>query len=272
MIDLVKDAFKKEKLLANLSFFVLLNVGLILTALGIVWFKSPNHFAFGGTSGLSVLLAAMFPQFNVGFFMWVLNLVLVVLGFVFLGISCMGWTVFSSIALSFYVSLCEAIWPMPAPFTNDTLLELIFAVLLPAIGSAIVFNIGASTGGTDIVAMILTRHSSLNIGSALMASDVLIVSFVVDGVIESINQRKVCTVVTSNPEDVTDFILDVLHRSATIEEAQGAYTGKELTVVMTVLTRREATQLRNFLRLNDNHAFITIVNSSEIIGKGFRAA
>ena len=78
MIDLVKDAFKKEKLLANLSFFVLLNVGLILTALGIVWFKSPNHFAFGGTSGLSVLLAAMFPQFNVGFFMWVLNLVLVV--------------------------------------------------------------------------------------------------------------------------------------------------------------------------------------------------
>src|SRR5699024_9346174 len=175
MIDLVKDAFKKEKLLANLSFFVLLNVGLILTALGIVWFKSPNHFAFGGTSGLSVLLAAMFPQFNVGFFMWVLNLVLVVLGFVFLGISCMGWTVFSSIALSFYVSLCEAIWPMPAPFTNDTLLELIFAVLLPAIGSAIVFNIGASTGGTDIVAMILTRHSSLNIGSALMASDVLIV-------------------------------------------------------------------------------------------------
>ena len=230
MLDLVKDAFKKEKLIANLTFFLLLNVGLILTALGIVWFKTPNHFAFGGTSGLSVLLAAMFPQFNVGFFMWVLNLVLVVLGFLFLGISCMGWTVFSSIALSFYVSICEAIWPMPAPFTDDTLLELIFAVLLPAIGSAIVFNIGASTGGTDIVAMILTRHSSLNIGSALMASDVLIVcgaalifgvssglysflgligkSFVVDGVIESINQRKVCTVVTANPEDVTDFILE----------------------------------------------------------------
>ena len=293
MIDLVKNAFKKETMLANVRFFILLNLGLVLTALGIVWFKTPNHFAFGGTSGLSVLLSALFPQFNVGFFMWVLNMALVVLGFFTLGISCMGWTVYSSMALSFYVSLCEAIWPMTAPFTNDTLLELIFAVLLPAIGSAIVFNIGASTGGTDIVALILTKHSSLNIGTALMASDILIVSgaalifgvqtglycilgligksFVVDGVIESINQRKVCTVVTSNPEDVTDFILDVLHRSATIEDAQGAYTGKELTVVMTVLTRREATLLRNFLRLNDNHAFITIVNSSEIIGKGFRA-
>ena len=293
MIDLIKNAFKKETMLANVRFFILLNLGLVLTALGIVWFKTPNHFAFGGTSGLSVLLSALFPQFNVGFFMWVLNIALVVLGFFTLGISCMGWTVYSSMALSFYVSLCEAIWPMTAPFTNDTLLELIFAVLLPAIGSAIVFNIGASTGGTDIVALILTKHSSLNIGTALMASDILIVSgaalifgvqtglycilgligksFVVDGVIESINQRKVCTVVTSNPEDVTDFILDELHRSATIEEAQGAYTGKEMTVVMTVLTRREATQLRNFLRLNDNHAFITIVNSSEIIGKGFRA-
>ena len=294
MIDLVKNAFKKETMLANVRFFILLNLGLVLTALGIVWFKTPNHFAFGGTSGLSVLLSALFPQFNVGFFMWVLNMALVVLGFFTLGISCMGWTVYSSMALSFYVSLCEAIWPMTAPFTNDTLLELIFAVLLPAIGSAIVFNIGASTGGTDIVALILTKHSSLNIGTALMASDILIVSgaalifgvqtglycilgligksFVVDGVIESINQRKVCTVVTSNPEDVTDFILDELHRSATVEEAQGAYTGKSMTVIMTVLTRREATLLRNFLRLNDNHAFITIVNSSEIIGKGFRAA
>ena len=293
MIDLVKNAFKKETMLANVRFFILLNLGLVLTALGIVWFKTPNHFAFGGTSGLSVLLSALFPQFNVGFFMWVLNMALVVLGFFTLGISCMGWTVYSSMALSFYVSLCEAIWPMTAPFTNDTLLELIFAVLLPAIGSAIVFNIGASTGGTDIVALILTKHSSLNIGTALMASDILIVSgaalifgvqtglycilgligksFVVDGVIESINLRKVCTVVTSNPEDVTDFILDELHRSATVEEAQGAYTGKSMTVIMTVLTRREATHLRNFLRTNDNHAFITIVNSSEIIGKGFRA-
>ena len=225
MIDLVKNAFKKETMLANVRFFILLNLGLVLTALGIVWFKTPNHFAFGGTSGLSVLLSALFPQFNVGCFMWVLNMALVVLGFFTLGISCMGWTVYSSMALSFYVSLCEAIWPMTAPFTNDTLLELIFAVLLPAIGSAIVFNIGASTGGPDIVALILTKHSSLNIGTALMASDILIVSgaalifgvqtglycilgligksFVVDGVIESINQRKVCTVVTSNPEDAS---------------------------------------------------------------------
>lgn len=289
----LKQAFSRENLAANLKFFLKLNAGLILTAIGIVLFKTPNHFAFGGTSGLSILLAALFPQFNVGGFMWVINVLLVVLGYIFLGIGCMGWTVYSSFALSFFVSVCEMIWPLTAPLTSDTLLELIFAVLLPAIGSAIVFDIGASTGGTDIVALILAKHTSLEIGKALMLSDILIVAgagvkfgiatgmycvlgligkaFIVDGVIESINLRKVCTVVTAQPDKVQQFILKELNRSATVEQAYGAYTHRELSVLMTVLTRREAARLRDFLRANDRKAFITIVNSSEIIGKGFRS-
>ena len=267
-------------------------LGAVLVAAGVYFFKFPNNFTFGGVSGLCVVLAELLPFTPGRLNLW-LNLALLAVGWLALGRRFAAKTAWATVVISLLTDRLEVWCPLTAPLTDQPLLELIFAVLLPAIGSAIVFNIGASTGGTDIVAMILTRHSSLNIGSALMASDVLIVcgaalifgvssglysflgligkSFVVDGVIESINQRKVCTVVTSNPEDVTDFILDVLHRSATIEEAQGAYTGKELTVVMTVLTRREATQLRNFLRLNDNHAFITIVNSSEIIGKGFRS-
>ncbi len=289
----LKQALSRENLAANLKFFVKLNAGLILTAIGIVLFKTPNHFAFGGTSGLSILLASLFPQFNVGGFMWVINVLLVVLGYIFLGIGCMGWTVYSSFALSFFVSVCEVIWPLTAPLTSDTLLELVFAVLLPAVGSAIVFDIGASTGGTDIVALILAKHTSLEIGKALMVSDILIVAgagvkfgiatgmycvlgligkaFIVDGVIESINLRKVCTVVTAQPDKVQQFILKELNRSATVEQAYGAYTHRELSVLMTVLTRREAARLRDFLRANDRKAFITIVNSSEIIGKGFRS-
>ena len=288
-----KQALSRENLAANLKFFVKLNAGLSLTAIGIVLFKTPNHFAFGGTSGLSILLASLFPQFNVGGFMWVINVLLVVLGYIFLGIGCMGWTVYSSFALSFFVSVCEVIWPLTAPLTSDTLLELVFAVLLPAVGSAIVFDIGASTGGTDIVALILAKHTSLEIGKALMVSDILIVAgagvkfgiatgmycvlgligkaFIVDGVIESINLRKVCTVVTAQPDKVQQFILKELNRSATVEQAYGAYTHRELSVLMTVLTRREAARLRDFLRANDRKAFITIVNSSEIIGKGFRS-
>ena len=276
-----------------LKFFLLLNSGLFLTALGIALFKSPNQFAFGGTSGVSIILSTLFPRWNVGVFMWIVNLVLVVLGFFLLGWRSMGWTIYSSFALSFYVSLCEWIWPLTAPLTDDTFLEFCFAVLLPALGSAIVFNVGASTGGTDILAMILQKYTSLEIGRALMVSDLGIVAVaaflygprtgmycilgmvlkctVVDSAIESLNLRKVCTVISQQSQLVEKFIIEELHRSATEQPAYGAYTHRRERVLVTVLTRSEAARLRIFLRKNDPGAFITIVNSSEIIGKGFRS-
>ena len=107
--------------------------------------------------------------------MWVVNAVLVVLGFIFLGIRSMGWTIYSSFALSFYVSAFEWAVPLRAPLTNDVFLELCYAVILSAVGAAIVFNIGASTGGTDIVAMILNKYTSMPVGRALMVSDLGIV-------------------------------------------------------------------------------------------------
>lgn len=277
----------------NINFFLLLNAGLFVTAAGIHLFKTPNHFAFGGTSGLSIILSTLFPSLPVGTFMWIVNAVLVILGFIFLGAKAMGWTIYSSFAISFYVSLCEIVYPMQGPLTKDNMLELCFAVILPAVGSAVVFNIGASTGGTDIVAMILNKYTSLEIGRALMVSDLGIVlvaaylygpqtglycilgmilkSTVVDSAIESLNLRKVCTVVTQNPDPVRAFIVQKLNRSATEQLASGAYTHEQTHVLMTVLTRHQAAMLRNFLRATDPHAFITIVNSSEIIGKGFRA-
>lgn len=277
----------------SINFFLLLNAGLFVTAAGIHLFKTPNHFAFGGTSGLSIILSTLFPSLPVGTFMWIVNAVLVILGFLFLGAKAMGWTIYSSFAISFYVSLCEIVYPMQGPLTKDTMLELCFAVILPAVGSAVVFNIGASTGGTDIVAMILNKYTSLEIGRALMVSDLGIVlvaaylygpqtglycilgmilkSTVVDSAIESLNLRKVCTVVTQNPDPVRAFIVQKLNRSATEQLASGAYTHEQTHVLMTVLTRHQAAMLRNFLRATDPHAFITIVNSSEIIGKGFRA-
>ena len=166
-------------------------------------------------------------------------------------------------------------------------------MLLPALGGAIVFNVGASTGGTDILAMILQKYTSMEIGRALMVSDLGIVAVaallygprtgmycilgmvlkctVVDGAIENLNLRKVCTIITKYPDEVEKYIIEELHRSATEQPALGAYTREKERVLMTVLTRAEATRLRIFLRKLDPKAFLTIVNSSEIIGKGFRS-
>lgn len=284
---------KKILTTKNIIWFLLLNFGLILLAAGIHFFKAPNKFAMGGTSGISIIAASLLPNMNVGTFMFILNIALILLGLLFLGKEVIGATLYSSLALSFYVSVLEHIVPMEHPFTNDTFLELCFAVILPAAGSAIIFNIGSSSGGTDIIAMILAKYTSLEIGKALLVSDFCIAAaagglygvrtglycvlgllakaFVVDGVIEGINVRKQVTIVSKKPEEINDYIMQKLHRGATVYTAHGAFSGKEVQAITTVLNRREAVSLRNFIRATDPDAFITIVNSSETIGKGFRA-
>lgn len=277
-----------------LRFQLSLHAGLFLTALSIVVFKTPNGFAFGGTSGVSLILSTLCPDLSVGVFMWIINAVLVVLGVVFLDRRTVGWSLFASFALSAYVSLLEGLIPLSSSLTGDMTLDLCFAVLLPALGGAIVFDAGASTGGTDILALILTKHTSLQVGRALMIVDMSIVgvaallygprvglycvlglfakTVVVDGVIENLRLRKVCLVISSHALDIERFIVEQLDRSATVTRGYGAYSGKPVLQVMSVLTPREAMRLKQFVRVVDPGAFITILNSSEIIGRGFRRA
>ena len=276
----------------KVAFFLMLNVGLILTAVAMVLFKTPNHLAFGGTTGVAIVLGALFPQLPVSSFMWVLNVALVILGFVLLDRKAMIWSSFASIALSAYVSLFEWIFPVTQSITGDLTLDVCFAVLLPALGSALVFDIGTSTGGTDILAMILRKRTDVEIGKALFAVDIAIVcaaaviygprtglwcilglvakTFVVDTAIESIRQRKVCQVICKYPHDVEEFIVRKLGRTATVQTGWGAYSGRRVIILTTVLTRREAMELRLYVRSIDRGAFITITSSSEIIGRGFR--
>ena len=217
--------------------------------------------------------------------MWIMNAALVALGLVFLDRKAVLWSAFASFALSGYTSLFEWLFPVTASLTGDLWLDVCFAVLLPAVGSAIVFDIGASTGGTDILAMILRKRTDIEIGKALFAVDVAVVvaaigifgarvglycvlaligkTFVVDGFIESIRQRKVCQVICDHPRDVEEFIVKKLGRTATVTFGWGAYSGKRQTILTSVLSRREAMRLRLFVRTQDPSAFITIVSSSE---------
>ena len=283
---------KKRMAYSFPQFFALLNLGLILTAIALVLFKTPSHLAFGGTTGFAILFNAAIPALPVSVYMWIMNAVLVALGVVFLDKKVVLWSAFASFALSAYTSLFEWLFPVSASITGDLWLDVCFAVLLPAVGSALVFDIGASTGGTDILAMILRKHTDIEIGKALFAVDVGVVlaaiglfgarvglycvlaligkTFVVDGFIESIRQRKVCQVICSRPRDVEEYIVKKLGRTATVTFGWGAYSGKRVTILTSVLSRREAMKLRLFVRATDPGAFITITSSSEIIGRGFR--
>lgn len=202
-------------------------------------------------------------------------------------------TAYSTILLSVSLSLLERIYPMSHPLTNEPLLELIFAILLPALGSAILFNIGASSGGTDVIAMILKKYTSVDIGKGLMISDLIFTlagflvfnvktglyslfglimrSALIDNFIESFNRSKYFHVVTSNATCICDFIQNDLQRGATIVNATGAFTGDDKYIILTVLSPSQAVKLRNFIKEHDPKAFLLVSNTSEIIGKGFHS-
>ena len=276
----------------NLVKFAVLNGGTLLITIGVYFFKFPNDFSTGGVTGISVVLTHYFPSLSASNFVTILNLALLVLGFIVFGRGFGFMTAYSSVEMSLALELLERFCPMSAPFTDQPLMELIFAVGLPAVGSALLFNIDASSGGTDIVAMILKKYTSLDIGKALMASDLIITlmagvaygmeagmfsflgliikSTLLDSVMESFHMCKYFTIVTKNPDLICDFIINTLGRSATRLEGQGAFTREDETVVLTVMTRMQAIHLRQFIRRNDPKTFMMITNTSEIIGKGFR--
>lgn len=282
---------KRAKIKQAITEYFILTIATMFLVVGVYVFKFPNDFSFGGVTGISVVLSAVMP-ISPGSINFVINMAFLVLGFIFLGKETGIKTVYVSVLTSVALSAAEKLFPMSGPLTNQPVLELIYAIVLPAASSAILFNVGASGGGTDIIAMILKKYTKLNIGTALFLVDVLIVlasclvfdvqtglfslcgllakSLVVDGVIENINLCKYFTIVCSEPEPICNFITKKLNRSATIYQAEGAYQHNKRYVVMSVMKRSQAVELRNFIHATQPSAFIAITNSSEIIGKGFR--
>ena len=280
------------KMKDKLKHFSLLTVSTLIMAVGTYFFKFTNNFTFGGITGLAVLVADK-TSISASDFSFIVNMLLLVLGFVVLGKKFAAKTAYCSILLSVALSTLERVCPMDHPLTDQTMLELCFAIALPALGSAILFNIGSSSGGTDIIAMILKRYSSFDIGKALLVTDIMITvagcfvfdiktglysflgltirSFMIDNFIEGFNLSKYFNVVCDEPEPICNFLVHELKRSATIVHAQGAFSGKDKYIVFTVLSRPQAVRLRNFIKENQPSAFMLISNTSEIIGKGFHS-
>ena len=288
-----------KKILPNFKTFAFMNFGILLMALGIYFFKTPNGFATGGVSGISIILANMLPVLSQATYMLIINIFLLIVGVIVLGKECGALTIYCSLMLSLETWVLELLIPLDGPLTIYPLMELVYAVLLTGIGSAVIFKCKASSGGTDIVALILKKHTSMNVGTALLCSDFLIAAvtfirftadgvvfdpktglfstlglfakvFVVDDIIDSINMCKSFTIITTKPDEITTYIMQDMRHGVTTHPACGAYTGAEKTVIITVCRRSEAIKLRRHVLSVDPHAFIIINKTSEIMGKGFR--
>ncbi len=272
--------------------WLLITAGILILTAGVYFFKFPNHFSTGGVTGIAIVLGRYIPDITPATLVTVINVFLLILGFAVLGKSFGIRTVYASLLMSGLLELLEVLVPLDAPLTSQPLVELMFAVGLPAVGSAILFNVDASSGGTDIIAMILRKFTSLNIGIALLCSDIIITvsacfafgmetglfsilgliikSLFMDVVTDNLMIKKCFQIITSDPLPIEDFITGTLHRGATQLHGEGVYSHEGKTVLLTVVSRHEAVLLRNFIRKSDPAAFLIITSSTEIIGKGFR--
>jgi len=274
--------------------YLLITLGVMLVVFGVYFFKFPNNFSTGGVTGLAIILSRLIgSSVSSGTLVLVINIILLILGYFVLGRSFGNRTVYGSMLLSLSLQALEVLIPMERPLTNEPFLELAFAVILPSVGAAILFNIGASTGGTDIIAMILRKYTSIDIGRSLLISDflltvitfpifglttglfsmlgLLIKSTMIDSVIENLNLNKYFTIICENPKPICDYITKDIRRSATVFDAKGAFSNADKKIILTVMNRSQAVNLRKFIKQAEPNAFILITNTSEIIGRGFRA-
>lgn len=282
------DTLKMCENLKEYGMLTIVTIVLILTDYLILF---PNHFTFGGVIGVAVLLSGVLGG-SPNTYAFIMNAVLFVIGFKVLGKEFGIRSVYVSVLFATGLGAVQYLIPVHGTISDQPILELVLAVLLAAACSGAIFNLSASTGGTDIIALMLKKYTNIHIGKALMVTDffVVVLSFVIygttvgmfslvgyivkalfiDTVIESLNLCKYFTIISTDPKPICSFIHEELNHSATLYRAEGAYSHKEKMVIMTVVGRRQAVKLRNFVRQQDPHAFMMITNSSEIIGKGFR--
>lgn len=272
--------------------FLIMTLGTVLLTVGVYFFKIPNGFSTGGVSGIGTILGKV-TAISPAKWISIINIALLIFGFIFLGRETGAKTIYCSVLFSALTWLLEIVKPMYSPLTDETFLELIYAMLLTSIGAAMIFNSGASSGGTDIVALLLKKYARIDVGKALLAVDFLIAcssffvfgmkiglfsmlglfikAFLVDSVIESLNSCKYFIVITDRSDEISKYIISKIHHGVTVTDAVGGYTNEKKQMVHTVCKRMEAIKLRSRVYEIDPHAFTIITTSSDIIGRGFRS-
>ena len=267
-------------------------ITVIVTVMTFVFyfFQLPNHFVFGGVTGLAVLLSSVtalsFSILNLS-----INLILILAGFLCIGRKFGVRTVYVTLLSSLQLRILEIWIPVPGPVTDQPVLEMIVVIFTVAIVAASLFQRDACSGGTDIAAMIIQKYVKIDIGKALFCVDLVTVlfsfviydasiglfsllglmckAFVIDTCIESLNLNKYFTIICRDPDAVCRYIRQDLGRGATVYQAEGSHTREKKYVVMTVVKRSQAILLRSFIRSSEPDAFLVITNSSEVVGKGF---
>lgn len=265
--------------------FLIITFGTLIVAISVYFFMMPLHITVGSGTALAMVIANFIPL-PVSVLSLILNIVLLLIGFLLIGPEFGAKTVYCSILMPLYLAIFEWLLPNFRSLTQDPLLDMICYILVVSVGLAILFPRNASSGGLDIVAKLLNKFFKIDLGIAMSISGILVSltsafcydtktvvisvlgtffgGILLDYFIFGMNiKRRVC-IISPKLDIFVDFILHELHSGATLNEIIGAYDNTPRKEIITIVDNQEYRKLMDFVRKEDPNAFVTVYAVSEM--------
>ena len=273
------------KYLNFLKEFVIITVGTAIIAAAVFFFMMPSHVTVGSGAALAMVLSNFIPL-SVSAITLIMNVFLLIVGFLLLGPEFGIKTVYCSVMLPVFMGILELIFPNFQSITQDPLLDVLCYILIVGVGLSILFSHNASSGGLDLVAKIMNKYLRMDLGKAMSYSGLAVAmssalcydsktvvlsllgtyfgGMVVDHFIFGINiKRRVC-VISKELDSITEFVLHTLHSGATLNQIIGAYDKTPKMEMITIVDRNEYKLLMDFIRKTDPKAFVTVYSVSDM--------
>ena len=287
---LIKEKPFSKKWIIN---YFLIVVGSFILAAGFVLFITPYKIVPGGVYGISIVLHYLFNT-PVGMVALAFDIPLTIIGIKVLGPRFGIKTVVGFVLTAVFTDLLTYLHGYEPLIQGDTLLSSVFGGVFIGLGVGLIFKSKATSGGSDIIAMIIAKYTKLPVGQLMILVDSTIVLFglivfqdwkipfyslivifitgkVIDLILEGINYDKVLFIISDKTEEIREKIITDLGRGGTLIDAKGMFQKKDKTIIFTVVNRREVAILQEFIHSVDNKAFVTVINANEILGEGFKS-
>ncbi|MGG5338443.1 YitT family protein [Enterococcus pernyi] len=268
-------------------FFIIL--GTSIYAFGLVYLNIANQLAEGGVSGITLILRALF-HIDPAYSTLLINIPLILLGGKILGKRALAYTVLGTVSLSVFLWIWQRI-PLQINLEHDLLIVSLLAGLIAGVGSGIVYRMGGTTGGSDIIARILEKNHGISMGRSLLAFDVIVLlasltyidlkrmmytlidsyvfSRVIDFILDGGYSAKGILVVSNKSEVIAPLLMTGLQRGVTFLHGEGGFSGVDKKMIYMVVSARELNEVKRIIHEIDEHAFLSILNVHEVEGEGF---
>ncbi|WP_103981001.1 YitT family protein [Helcococcus massiliensis] len=284
----MKESIINRKRIESI-FYIL--VGTFIMTTGTIFFNIPLKIAAGGVTGFAQVINYYIPNLNIGLVMGVLNVILLLVGYMVIGKEFGLYTIIGAGSYSGFMTIFDALIEIKEPILGDNLANLILGAVLIGLGLAIVFRQNASTGGTDVLAKILESKMGISVSKGMLIVDAFVIAlagftfglqsgiyafmslyittWVLDNTIAGFNSKIQMVIVSKEIENINNFIHKEINRGTTFYDARGGYTKKEQNVLVSIVDTKQYIKIRNYINSIDDDAFVYITNINEVIGYGF---